>query len=134
MDLVAERHPLPRLLVFPLGFFALAGMSLAHFYPDLLHRLATCPFRDITTVPCPTCGSTAAATHLAAGHLMKAVAANPLVMALSVLFSLWAVYAVLATAIPAWRRTLVLGPKEKKAARILAAILIGVNWIYLAVR
>lgn len=40
-----------------------------------------CVFRNLTGVPCPTCGSTRAALAVARGHLLEALALNPLVTA-----------------------------------------------------
>ena len=43
MNLVPEKSPLPRLLVFPFGLIALLGLALVRLQPDLALRLAHCP-------------------------------------------------------------------------------------------
>jgi len=42
-----------------------------------------CPFRRLTGVPCPICGSTTATLHLGRGQLLSAFAAQPFMMALT---------------------------------------------------
>lgn len=134
MRLVEEVSPLPRLLIF--GFFPLfaGALLLAHLAPDLILRVAHCPLRETTGVPCPTCGGTLAATRLARGQWLGALAANPLVIMLGAGYLLSAAYAGAATLVPRWRRSLQLTPTEKKTARWLAVLLLGLNWFWLAWR
>jgi len=131
---VPEESPVLRLLLF--SFFPLlaGGLILAHLVPDTLIVIAHCPLREATGVPCPTCGSTLAATGLASGHWGAALRANPLVVVLGGLYILAAVYAGLATVLPRWRRSLQLSAREKRTARWLAVSVILVNWIYLGFR
>jgi Protein of unknown function (DUF2752) len=42
-----------------------------------------CPLRSLTGIPCPLCGMTTAATGLASGDLVAALAANPFVLLLA---------------------------------------------------
>jgi len=131
---VPERHPLPRLLVFPLLILAGAGLALARFWPHQLLQVTSCPLRELTSIPCPTCGSTAAATSLAAGDPLRALALNPLMVLSGGVLAVWSLHAMAATLVPAWRFSLEVGPREKKAASYLAAILILANWVYLILR
>ncbi len=86
--------------------------------------------RDLTGLPCPTCGGTHAAVSLANGRLAEAFAASPLVAGGAILFALWLFAGVATTVVPAWRRSLELSPGEKRTARVLA-VLIGVcGWIW----
>ena len=129
MRLVPEKSSLPRLLVFPFGLVALLGLTLVRFRTELVMRLAHCPLRDLTGVPCPTCGGTHAAVALAEGRWADAVAANPLVALGLVIFALWLLVGLLATVIPGLRRHLALTDREKKTARILAVVLLVAGWL-----
>jgi peptidoglycan/LPS O-acetylase OafA/YrhL len=130
MHLVPEKSPLGRLLVFPFGLMALLGLALVWFQPDLVLRLAHCPLRDLTGVPCPTCGGTGAAVALTEGRWAEALAANPLVTLGGVVFSIWLLAGLVATVVPSLRRELVLTDREKKTARILAVVLLVTGWLY----
>ncbi len=130
MHLFPEGSSLTRLLVFPFGLMALLGLALVRFQPDLVLRLAHCPLRDMTGVPCPTCGGTHAAVALAEGRWADALAANPLVAVSLVVFGLWLLAGVIATMVPALRLDLVLTDREKKTARILAVVLLVASWLF----
>ena len=130
MRLVPEKSPLPRLLVFPFGLLAGLGLAGLRFAPDLVLRLARCPLRDMTGLPCPTCGGTGAAAAAAQGRWTEALAANPLVGAGLVVFGIWLAAGVLATAVPGLRRDLALTPGEKRTARMLAVLVVLATWLW----
>lgn len=125
-----ERSPFPRLLAFPLLVLAAMFTTLARVDADLLRRSARCALRDGVGLPCPTCGGTQAAIDLAWGRPGAALAANPLLAVLAVLVGLWCAYAVLATFVPAWRRSLRLEPRAALAARWAAMAIVAANWAY----
>ena len=128
MRLAPEKSSLPRLLVFPFGLLALFGLAASIYAPDLVMRLAHCPLRDVTGVPCPTCGGTHAAVAMAHGRLAEAFTSSPLVAGGLVLFSFWLVAGVVTTLVPAWRRRLVLETGEKRTARVLAVLIVLLGW------
>jgi hypothetical protein len=130
MRLAPETSPLPRLLVFPFGILAVLGLILVRFKPDLILQLAHCPLRDLTGLPCPTCGGTHAAVALSHGRWAEAFTANPLVAGSLLVFGAWLVAGVVATVAPGLRRNLVLTGREKKIARILAIFLVISAWIW----
>lgn len=134
MKLVPENSPLPRLLALPLLLLFAGGLLALRLFPNLVLGLAHCPLRDMTGVPCPTCGGTHSAASLAAGRWLAALQANPVVAAGLVGFAVWAAYCLAATAVPGWRRSLRLTSGEKRAARITAALLLLLGWIYQVVR
>ena len=130
MRLVPEKSSLSRLLVFPFGLLALFGLATAIFVPDLVMRLAHCPLRDLTGLPCPTCGGTHAAVAMAHGRPAEAFTSSPLVAGGLVLFSFWLVAGVITTLVPAWRRKLVLSSREKRTARVLAVLIVLWGWAW----
>ena len=134
MKLVPEQSPLARLLAWPLLLLLLGAWLALRLYPDLVLGLSHCPLRDITGVPCPTCGGTHSAAALAAGRWLEALRANPVVVVGLVGFVAWALYCVAATLVPTWRRGLHLSPAEKKAARLLAALIFILAWVWQILR
>jgi hypothetical protein len=130
LKLVPERSPVARLLAWPLLLAALGGLLLLRLYPDLVLGLTHCPLRDITGVPCPTCGGTHSAAGLAAGRWVEAMRTNPVVVVGGLVFGVWAFYSMAATLIPGLRRGLELSGREKKAARYLAAFLFVFAWLW----
>ncbi len=128
MKLVAENSPLPRLLAWPLLLMLLGALLAVKLYPDLILGLSHCPLRDITGLPCPTCGGTHSAAAVAAGRWVEALRANPVVVLGGAVFVVWALYCVAATILPTLRRSLWLDPREKKAARWLAAFFLVFAW------
>ena len=134
MRLAPEKSPLPRLLVFPFGLLALFGLAASLFAPDKVLLLAHCPLRDLTGLPCPTCGGTHAAVALAHGRLAGAFTSSPLVTGGLLLFTFWLMAGLATTLVPAWRRELVLGAREKRTARVLAVLLVLLGWAWVIFR
>ena len=130
MRLAPEKSPFPRLLVFPFGLLALCGLAASRFAPDQVLLLAHCPLRNLTHIPCPTCGGTHAAVALAHGRLAAAFTSSPLVAAGLILFSVWMMVGSVTTLVPAWRRELVLSAGEKRTARVLAVLMILGGWAW----
>jgi len=129
-----EESPLLRLLLFAFFPFLAGALVLLHLAPDFVLGVAHCPLRETTGVPCPTCGGTLAAVHLASGQWAAALRANPLVTVLVTGYVPAACYACAATVVPIWRRSLRLTAKEKRTARWLAILLLAVDWLWLAAR
>ena len=50
-----------------------------------------CPFRLLTGVNCPTCGTTRALGALAEGHLRQSINLNPLAIMLVLIASIWTI-------------------------------------------
>lgn len=129
MRIVPEQNSLTRWLVVPFLVVGLALVAAAAWLPDLLLRVAHCPWRDLTGIPCPTCGGTEAAVNLAHGHWGAAWRANPVAPALVFGLAVWVAWALVATGVPALRVRVRLGPGEAKAARIGAALLLLLLWL-----
>jgi hypothetical protein len=107
---------------------AASALALRPLWLTLVPLLRPCVFRSLTGFPCPTCGTTRAATAFLDGHLIAALVANPLAAAAGALFvvgaplaTLWAVarwpVPVLPTPTPTW-------------IRVGAGALIATNWLY----
>jgi Protein of unknown function (DUF2752) len=60
------------------GVAAASALLLGPFWLAVAPLLPACPFRAMTGIPCPTCGTTHAAIALMHGRLGAALAANPL--------------------------------------------------------
>lgn len=79
----------------PLGaIFGAIGMAMAAAVALLgLDRLpfTVCLFKALTGLPCPACGSTRAAGHLAHADFTGALAMNPLATVAAVVVAAWAV-------------------------------------------
>jgi uncharacterized protein DUF2752 len=127
------KEEIPILLV--LGVCALAAATAARAlsalaesgHPFPFH----CPFRMLTSLPCPACGGTRALAALALGNLRQSLAFNPLV-SLGTLGILAAAGASLARRLaggPAIR--LLLSPRDHRLLRIFSLLAIGANWSYL---
>lgn len=130
MKLIPENSPWPRLLVFPLLSVTLAVLALARLQPELAYRLAYCPLRDTTGVPCLTCGGTHSIVALVQGHVIESLAANPLVALGTIFFMIWSLYALLATMMPQLRRSLVIPSHEKRAIRIGTTLFLLATWAW----
>ena len=107
---------------------AAGALVLQPLWLALAPLLRPCIFRSLTGIPCPTCGTTRAATAFLQGDLLAAFAANPLAavtglvfvagapLAVVWAFSRWPV-PVIPSPLPGWIRTAVLS-------------LLAGNWIY----
>lgn len=112
------------------GVLALSALMTAVWLWSGL-PLPVCHFRQWTGLPCLTCGSTRLAESLLAGHPVEAFLFNPLVFVGLSLVAVWAVLSAtrVAFGLSTWR--LVLGPRERLGARILASAALVVGWAYL---
>jgi hypothetical protein len=110
---------------------AASAVALKPLWLALAPHLRPCIFHSLTGIPCPTCGTTRAATAFLEGNLLAALAANPLAAIAGLLFvvgaplaALWAVarwpMPTLPTPLPRW-------------SRVLAVALIATNWLYLVI-
>ena len=111
---------------------AISAIVLRPLWLAAAPHLHACVFRSLTGIPCPSCGTTRAATAFLEGDLMTAFINNPLAALAGLLFVVGAPIAVIWTTanmsvpslpnpLPAW-------------VRISAVFLIAANWLYLIVR
>jgi len=118
----------------PLGLvFAGAGLVVGAAVLVLrLDRLpfALCAFKQITGLPCPTCGGTRALGRLAALDLPGAFAMNPLAVAAAGVVALWAL-ADLALLPRRQSLRLSVRPDLGFPVRVAVVLLAAANWAYL---
>ncbi len=104
------------------GMVAIAGALLVLWvFPGATGILA-CPLKELTSVPCPTCGTTRALLAFARGDVLAAFRLQPLATAgvgLGLLASVW---------LAAGGR---LPGRAHPLLRPLAAAAIAANWLYL---
>lgn len=108
-----------------LAVLALAAMLAMRAQPAAVAGLTSCPFRDLTGLPCPTCGTMHALDALGRGDLRAALGANPLATGALLLL-------VPATVASACRRRRL--DLSSRARRLLILGVVGVvalNWSYL---
>ena len=91
-----------------------------------------CPLHAVTGLPCPTCGSTRAASALVHGDLAAAVAWNPLMTLVMIGAALYVLYAAVVVIgnLPRLRWTPP-SRSESRGIRIGVILLIAINWGYL---
>jgi hypothetical protein len=127
VDLRALERP-PLGLVFASCAAALGGaVSLLH-----LDRLpfTLCAFKQLTGLPCPTCGSTRALGQLALFDLGSAFAMNPLAATAAFVLLAWAL-ADLALLPRRLSVRLVLRPDVAPWVRLAFLLLAASNWVFL---
>jgi len=115
----------------------LVGLALTAAYvllvrAGLLPALA-CPFRSLTGVPCPLCGTTTSLTRLLAGDAAGAVTANPLVALLGLLLAVAALGTLLRLLLGRGVR-LRLSARERQSAWLTLPLALLANWLYLLLR
>ena len=85
-----------------------------------------CVFRNVTGLPCPTCGSTRAALSAVQGRPLDAIAFNPFVTVAGALSIGW-----LAMRVGFRRRIEInLAPRQRTLVWVVIAALLGANWVY----
>jgi len=110
---------------------AVSVVALRPLWLTLAPHLPTCVFRGLTGVPCPTCGTTRAATAFLNGEPAAAFAANPMAALAGLIF---VVGAPLATAWAMTKKDMPLFTGRLPMwTRVAAVSLIGLNWIYVIV-
>ena len=54
-----------------IGLIGVMGYTLSQLYPRFVDILPPCMFRQITGIPCPSCGATRAAVHLSRFQIVQ---------------------------------------------------------------
>ena len=86
-----------------------------------------CVFRNVTGLPCPTCGSSRAALAVVRGRPLEAIVLNPFVTVAGALAIAW-----LTVRVGFGRRIEIdLAPRQFRLVWVVIAALLGANWVYL---
>ena len=108
---------------------AALAVVIGYLARDLFSALPPCPFRAMTGIACPGCGTTRAAHAVLEGHLLDALRFNPLIfvagaalMALALIAPLWI---VVTGRVPAFPNAVPV------TIRIAAVVALIANWGYL---
>jgi len=112
-----------------LVWLGLVGLDvlLQHYHGDYRGPAEPlCLVRRLTTLPCPTCGTTRGVLAMLGGQMVRAWLYNPLVFTLAGLAAL----DTLGRAIFARRVELVLSPTARRWAWFLIFVLALGNWAY----
>ena len=116
------------------GAVLILGAAAAAVWLRLGLPTPVCRLRQLTGVPCPTCGSTRLVESLLRGDVVGALLANPLVFAGGALLASWFV----ASAVTRLARTRVahlrLEPREWLWVRIAAVVAVIASWLYIVLR
>ena len=112
------------------GAVLLTCAGLAWGWLRLGLPLPGCPFRALTGLPCPTCGTTHLVQALLAGDVLGALAHNPFVFACGVALAGWSV-ASAAGLVAGHRVSVVLAPREATALRVTVVVLVILDWAWL---
>ena len=112
------------------GGIALLLICASWFVP-VLTIAPSCVFRDLTGVPCPTCGATRSVVHLARGDFFASFGMNPLVSVSFVIAALVFFYSLITLVAGIPRIGITISDREKDVLRSLAVVLVLANWCYL---
>ncbi|HEY7462551.1 MAG TPA: DUF2752 domain-containing protein [Gemmatimonadota bacterium] len=113
------------------GAYAAGGLAVARFAPGVTTVLPPCPFRALTGLPCPTCGTTRAMLALANGHPGAALLENPLAIAVALTALAAGVWGLGRLVAPGRVPALALAPDRETRWARLGAVAVLLNWAYL---
>ncbi|MBN1355501.1 DUF2752 domain-containing protein [bacterium] len=88
-----------------------------------------CPFHALTTLPCPTCGSTRALIHLSRFDFTASLASNPLICLTALAVLIWGT----ASCILAFRHQIIrpeLTGRSRLFLKVSIPSVILLNWLY----
>jgi hypothetical protein len=111
------------------GVFLIA-LFIARTMP-VLPLAPSCVFRELTGIPCPTCGATRSVVDLAQGEVFAAFRMNPLIALCFFNAILVFFYSLITLAFDLPKLNMILSSKEVNSVRVGAIVLILAQWIYL---
>ncbi|HYA85860.1 MAG TPA: DUF2752 domain-containing protein [Nitrospirota bacterium] len=112
------------------GSMACLVIGAARVLP-ILSIAPSCVFKNITGIPCPTCGTTRSVVYLAQGKIATAYAMNPLAATVLIAAVLYFFYSVITLIFNLPRLGFILNHREKIAVQTTAIMLLLVQWAYL---
>jgi hypothetical protein len=123
-------------LIFGLMGLGLLAAAWAFPYWSPYYRQA-CPLKTVTDGPCLLCGGTRSMSAWTRGRVAESFKLNPLAASLGVFLTIYAPYALGATALRARRRLRPAAPSRAiprwrpLAVRLAAVAVLALNWAYL---
>ena len=117
----------PLWAVVAVGVWAGMAGAAAALGPGAAAGHSACPFKEVTGVPCPSCGAGRAATALGRGRVIEAIVLNPLLTAAGGAMMLW----LLARLAAGRRLKVALSRRERLAAAVAGVAALAANWIFL---
>jgi hypothetical protein len=114
------------------GTIALLALIAARVLP-VQQILPPCPFRAVTGIPCPSCGSTRSLVHLANGDIAGSLILNPL-FSLAMITALFLLFACSARLL--FNRSRITLTHTRREGTVLRAGMAGIflaNWCYLII-
>lgn len=116
----------PRLALVAAAVWLLLVLVVAIGQRAAGETFSTCLVRNVTGIPCPTCGSTRVGLHLLRGDVLSAVRQNPMVMLLGGLGVGWLVARL------GFKRQASMnwGTNRVRVAWAVAVLLFVANWAY----
>ena len=116
-----------RRAVLPLAAAALwlAAVGMFEWLRPAGNSASLCLFRNVTGLPCPTCGSTRAALSLASGRPLEALRHNPLVICAAGAGAVWLLLRAAGCA-PRFRA----GPRAPALLATATVVLVAANWCW----
>ena len=91
-----------------------------------------CPFKEITGLPCPTCGATRMVHSLLDFHILEAFYYNPGLMLGGIVFGVWCMYG-LYSQLSGRAIRIRLSRVEGHFIRAAVILIVLLNWIYLVI-
>jgi hypothetical protein len=130
---LCARRPIPGEIDHELVWLSVSASSvgLAAAWLAIGLPWPVCAFHELTGLPCVTCGMTRCAIQFFHGHFLAALKWNPLIFALLCSAIAFDVYALLVLVKRTPRLRIKFGQAEKKCARVIVVIALGLNWCYL---
>jgi hypothetical protein len=112
------------------GGLAILLLAAARVIP-IADMAPNCVFKSLTGVPCPTCGSTRSVAFLAHGHLLAAFCMNPVTAAVVIAVLAAFLYRLITVVFDLPGMNIDLSNLEKNLVRVIAVLVLLLNWIYL---
>ena len=111
------------------GAIGLIGMSIALFFPQILHIIPPCKFYLWTGIPCPSCGATRSGIFLTHLDGKSALVANPFFFLVYLALFFWGINTIWGLI---FKKNLSLKMTTREQSKLKYSILmiIGASWIF----
>lgn len=94
------------------------------------YRPSLCGLKAAIGLPCLTCGSTRATLYLFHGDILAALAHQPMMMFIYLIFAIWGLVSLVSFALGK-KVSITLAPRVDLAAKVALITIPIANWIYL---